>query len=203
MADRATVARRTRTTVSRSPVQAPPPEIHPKRSQRVTRSQSRDISDSDVERKSVHERRTRKTEGTSADRPAVGSKQRKGKTIRNDGPPSLQGKLVQKASKMSASILRNWAFLIITMTGVVLLIKLLTALRLKLFRKSTRTPQSVTQSCLRKVLMEYSKHIPALAPIEDAAINHRNLPEERRLSRELQPGYRSLFGGYQVQGRKT
>ncbi|KAL8900298.1 MAG: hypothetical protein Q9207_005757 [Kuettlingeria erythrocarpa] len=104
MADRATIARRTRTTVSHSPAQSPPPEIHPKRSQRVTRSQSRDINDSDVERKSVHQRATRKAQGTSEDRPVVGSKQRKGKTTRNDGPAILQdwGRVIDQVADCPA-----------------------------------------------------------------------------------------------------
>ncbi|KAL8760789.1 MAG: hypothetical protein Q9184_003048 [Pyrenodesmia sp. 2 TL-2023] len=90
MADRATTARKTRNTVSRSPAQSPILENQPKRSQRVTRSQSRDISDSDVERKSIYQKGAKGTERTGVDGSAAGSKQRRGKPIRNNDPAILQ-----------------------------------------------------------------------------------------------------------------
>ncbi|KAL9009190.1 MAG: hypothetical protein Q9173_005757, partial [Seirophora scorigena] len=84
MADRVPAAPRTRPTISPSPQSS----RLPRRSQRV-RSQSRDISDGEVERKSKLQRKAKQS-GVSVDRSAIPGRQRGGRPKQNDTTGGLQ-----------------------------------------------------------------------------------------------------------------
>ncbi|KAL8649034.1 MAG: hypothetical protein Q9210_004636 [Variospora velana] len=88
MADRASAAPQSRRTISRSP-QSPRFANQPRRSQRVIRSQSRDISDSEVERKRINQKKI-KQPGVSVDWSAIPGRQRNGRSKQNDAAGGLQ-----------------------------------------------------------------------------------------------------------------
>ncbi|KAL8987041.1 MAG: hypothetical protein Q9177_003720 [Variospora cf. flavescens] len=88
MADRGSAAPQSRRTISRSP-QSPRFANQPRRSQRVTRSQSRDISDSEVERKVKNQSKI-KQPGASVDWSAIPGRQRNGRSKQNDAAGGLQ-----------------------------------------------------------------------------------------------------------------
>lgn len=106
MVDRASAAPRTRPAISPSP---PSPRLvnQPRRSQRV-RSQSRDISDSEVERKSKLQKKI-KHPGVSVDQSAIPGRQRGGRPKQNHATGGLQGThsgLVRKCNGHSSQKLQ-------------------------------------------------------------------------------------------------
>ncbi|KAL8943562.1 MAG: hypothetical protein Q9211_000943 [Gyalolechia sp. 1 TL-2023] len=79
-----------RRTNSKSPTQSGPHQDQSQRLQRVTRSQSRDDSNHDIERKNRYIRKTKPTVPTGGDRSATAGAQRKGKLQTQNGAKALQ-----------------------------------------------------------------------------------------------------------------
>ncbi|KAL8721185.1 MAG: hypothetical protein Q9225_002071 [Loekoesia sp. 1 TL-2023] len=90
MADRAFATDTDRPTTSRSPTHPGRSQNRPQRSQRVTRSQSRDISDSDIERKKRYQRGPKPTELNGGDRSATQRQPQRGKSKAHNGANALQ-----------------------------------------------------------------------------------------------------------------
>ncbi|KAL8943378.1 MAG: hypothetical protein Q9216_001087 [Gyalolechia sp. 2 TL-2023] len=89
MADRMP-AQNDRRIISQPPIQSSQLQDQPQRSQRVTRSQSRDLSDGDVERRNIYARKAKPTAATVRDRSATAGAQRKGKLTVHNGAKALQ-----------------------------------------------------------------------------------------------------------------